>query len=170
MAKSKTSSTINALLRFAAMPVKLSPSSDANDNLKQLSFLLFDIGDESFALAVEHIEGVIDCCSIAPLPSPPDSVVGVTSAHGQMTLVMNLSANNTQSENKQRLVLLKGESQVGLLADRIEDVITISAEDIELLSKRVAEKALKTRRIGNNYFKNRGRSIPIIDFEKLIEA
>jgi purine-binding chemotaxis protein CheW len=170
MAKSKTSSTINALLRLAAIPVQLSPASDEDESLGRVSFLVFDIGEEFFALTVENIEGVVDCTRIAPLPSPPDSVVGVTSARGRMTLVMNLSANHQQSDNRQRLVLLKGESQVGLLADHIEDVITIAAEDIDMRSKRVVGKTVKTREIGNHYFKNKGRIVSIIDFEKLVEA
>lgn len=170
MAKSKTSSTINALLRLAAIPVQLSPSSDENDNSGQLSFLVFDIGEDFFALAVENIEGVVDCSRIAPLPSPPDAVVGVTSVRGRMTMVMDLSANNHQRGNRQRLILLKGESQVGLLADRIEGVVTVSAEDIDMLSKRVVEKTVKTRRMGNNYFKSKGRKVSIIDFERLVEA
>lgn len=170
MAKSKTSSTINALFKLAAISGNRSPASDENDNFGQLSFLLFDIGEEFFALAVENIEGVMDCPRIAPLPSPPDSVVGVTSARGRMTLVMDLSANHHPSGNRQRLVLLKGESQIGLLADRIEDVITLSAEDIEVLSKRVVEKTVNPRPIGTHYFKSKGKRVAIIDFDKLVEA
>jgi chemotaxis signal transduction protein len=170
MAKSKTSSTINALLRLAAIPVKLSPASDENDNPDQLSFLVFDISEECFALAVENIEGVVDCSRITPLPSPPDGIVGVTSVRGRMTLVMNLSASHTPGGSRQRLVLLKGESQLGLLADRIEDVVTLSAAHIDMLNRRVAEKNSQTRWVGNNYFKNRGRMIPVIDFDKLVEA
>ncbi len=170
MAKSKTSSTINALLRLAAIPVQLNPASDENDSSGQLSFLVFDIGEDFFALTVENIEGVVDCARIAPLPSPPDAVVGVTSVRGRITLVMNLSADIHHSDNRQRLILLKGESQVGLLADRIEGVITISAENIVVLSKRGVEKTVKTRRIGNHYFKSKGRNVSIIDFEKLVEA
>ena len=167
MAKSKTSSTINALLKLAAIPVKL---NSENEGHEQLSFVVFDIGEEFFALSVENIEGIVDCSRIAPLPSPPDGIVGITSVRGHMTLVMNLSANHTQGASRQRLVLLKGESQLGLLADRIEDVITLSATSVDMLSKRVAEKNLQTRWVGNNYFKNKGRVIPVIDFEKLIEA
>lgn len=170
MAKSKTSSTINALLRLAAIPVKMSPASDEQDNREALSFLVFDIGEACFALAVENIEGVVDCSRITPLPSPPDGIVGVTSIRGRMTLVMNLSAGHLQGGGRQRLVLLKGESQLGLLADRIEDVVTLSAENLDLLNKRVAEKNSQTRWVGNNYLKNRGRVIPVIDFDRLVEA
>lgn len=170
MAKSKTSSTINALLRLAAIPVKLSPASNENEEQEQQSFLVFDIGEECFALSVENIEGIVDCLRITPLPSPPDAIVGITSARGRMTLVMNLSTNHTQNASRCRLVLLKGESQLGLLADRIEDVITLSATNIEMLSKRVAEKNLQHRWIGTNYFKSKGRVVPILDFEKLVEA
>jgi purine-binding chemotaxis protein CheW len=170
MAKSKTSSTINALLRLAAIPVKLSPASEENEGKEQQSFLVFDIGEECFALAVENIEGIVDCSRITPLPSPPDAIVGITSVRGHMTLVMNLSANQTPGASRQRLVLLKGESQLGLLADRIEDVITLSATNIDMLSKREVEKNLQARWIGSNYFKNKGRVVPVIDFEKLVEA
>jgi chemotaxis signal transduction protein len=169
MAKSKTSSTINALLRLAAIPVKLSAANQEDDNPEQLSFLVFDIGEECFALAVENIEGVVDCSRITPLPSPPDGIVGVTSVRGRMTLVMNLSASHPPG-TRQRLVLLKGESQLGLLADRIEGVVTLNATHIDMLNKREAEKNSQTRWLGTNYFKNRGRMIPVIDFEKLVEA
>jgi chemotaxis signal transduction protein len=170
MAKSKTSSTFNALLRLAALPAKLNPASEENENQEQLSFLVFDIGEECFALAAENIEGIVDCSRITPLPSPPEGIVGITSVRGHMTLVMNLSASQTQSTSRQRLVLLKGESQLGLLADRIEDVVTLSATHIEMRSKREVEKNLQTRWIGINYFKSKGRVVPIIDFEKLVEA
>jgi chemotaxis signal transduction protein len=170
MAKSKTSSTINALLRLAAIPVKLNPASVEEDRQDHLSFLLFDIGEDCFALGVENIEGVVDCSRITPLPSPPDGIVGVTSARGRMTLVMNLSPGSTPGGGRQRLVLLKGESQLGLLTDRIEDVVTLSAEYLDLLNKRVVEKNSQSRWLGNNIFKNKGRVIPVIDFEKLVEA
>jgi hypothetical protein len=39
-----------------------------------------------------------------------------------------------------------------------------------MLSKRVAEKNLQRHWIGTNYFKSKGRVVPVIDFEKLVEA
>ena len=170
MGKSKGSSTINALLRLASIPVKLGRTSREKNEADQLSVLMLEIGDQVFALSVENIEGVVDCPKIAPLPFPPDGIIGATSVRGKMTLVMSLCATSSPSAGKQRLVLLKGESQLGLLTDRIEDVLTLAKDDLEVSGKRVGGKAFKQRWPVSSFFNNKGRRIPILDFERLLET
>jgi purine-binding chemotaxis protein CheW len=170
MAKNTTSSTISALMRLASLPVKRGSANAEADNANQLSVVMFNVGEEVFALQVENVEGVVDCPNLAPLPSPPEGIVGVGSVRGRITLAMNLGVNPNQQVNRQRLVLLKGESQLGLIADRIEDVVTLSKSELEASGKRANEKQVKLRWPVSNYFKNKGRIIPIIDFERLVEV
>jgi chemotaxis signal transduction protein len=170
MPKRKTSSTISALLRLASIPVKLGSPSQENPDGGQLSVLMLEFGEQLFALSVENIEGVVDCPKITPLPFPPDDIIGATSVRGKMTLVMSLGATARSCANKQRLVLLKGESQLGLLADRIEDVLTLSVDELESSGKRFGENDLKQRWPVSSFFKNKGRRIPILDFEGLLES
>src|SRR5262249_16860425 len=84
MAKSKTTSTINALLKLAAIPAKIVASDEGKGSL-QVSVLVFEIGNEGFAIAVESVEGVVDCPNLTPLPSAPEGVIGVVSVRGRMT-------------------------------------------------------------------------------------
>ncbi|MBI3651521.1 MAG: chemotaxis protein CheW [Acidobacteria bacterium] len=172
MTKRKASSTIQALLRLASLPGKLNAADDEPHTADQLSVLMLDIGEEVFAVSVETIEGVVDCPKLAPLPFPPEGIIGVASVRGRMTLVMNLSASNSssQSVNRQRLVLLKGESQMGLLADRIEDVVTLARDAVESSGKRLGNKEPQPRWPVSGLFKNKERRIPILDCERLLET
>jgi chemotaxis signal transduction protein len=170
MPRSKGSSTINALLRLASIPVKLGSTSQEASDADQQSVLMLEIGDQRFAVSVEHVEGVVDCPKISPLPYPPEGMIGVTSVRGKMTLVMSLSTMSGPGASKQRLVLLKGESQLGLLADRIEDVLTIAKDDIEGSGKRLVGSDLQQRWPVSSFFNYKGRRIPILDFERLFET
>ena len=137
-----------------------------------VSVLLFEIGGEGFAIGVEQTDGVVDCPRITPLPDAPDGVIGVASVRGRMTMVMDFSLHASPGESKQRLILLKGESQLGLLAERVEGVVALPPE------KTVARKAGQRpgdRQSGNcrwaviTYFKNAGHDVPVIDVAALAE-
>src|ERR1044072_1687290 len=135
MAKGKASATINSLLKLAALPMKIGDGKAGEGNSEQLSFLVFEINAESFAISVEQIDGIVDAPRITPLPNPPEGISGVASVRGRMTLTMSFSVTEVTNRNKQRLILLKGDSQLGLLADRIDDVITVLKKDVQKATK-----------------------------------
>src|SRR5581483_9762915 len=122
--KSKTS------LSAGSIEPALAGLEPADVPVDVVSVLLFEIGGDAFGIGVEHTEGVVDCPRITPLPSAPDAMIGVASVRGRMTLVMDLSDQANPGEGKRRLILLKGESQLGLLAERVEGVIALEPERI----------------------------------------
>lgn len=138
-----------------------------------VSVLMFEIGEKPFAIAVEHTEGVVDCPRISPLPSPPDGMVGVASVRGKMTLVMDLSLVANPNEGKWRLILVKGDGQAGLLAERVEGVIAL--EPKSLLGIEAGKGAAGSKGIEESlwpvraYFENKGQPVPVIDVERLAE-
>lgn len=158
MAKSKTTSTINALLKLAAIPVQLGAADEAAD-AGQVSALVFETGGETFAIDVQNIEGVVDCPKITPLPTPPEGVIGVTSVRGRMTLVVCLTANRIAADSRRRLILLRGEAQLGLFADRIEDVVSFSEKE-----------ARGDRRQRRAVITHKKRKIQVVDIEQLVES
>ncbi len=172
MAKGKASATINSLLRLAALPVKVGDGDGAAVNTEQLSFLVFEINAETFGLSVEHIEGIVDAPRITPLPNAPDGVIGVTSVRGRMTLAMSFSLAETPNRNKQRLILLKGDAQLGLLADRIDEVITVLKKDIQKATKQNKRNAEGGRAAASSqyYLRHKDRFIPVLDVEQIGEA
>ena len=173
MAKSKATSTINAVLKLASRPVRLE-ATDGEKERDQISVLVFDTGNESFAVGVEHIEGVVDCPGITPLPNPPEGIIGVTSVRGRMTLVFCLNGGSGPGESRRRLILLKGDAQLGLFADRIEDVVSFSRKELrDAVSRRGNPAKPRTEersvRRASLCFQHKGRDIPVVDVDRLVE-
>jgi purine-binding chemotaxis protein CheW len=165
MATNRTTRTIKALLKLLSRPANVGAINDTPDEVKK-SFLLFEIGEESFAVPVENIESVIDCPRITPLPYPPDGIIGVTSIHGKIVLVMKLSGKETMLAQKPRLILLQGDEHLGLLAQRIEDVVTVRVDDLQE-GKKAQQKTFWSAAA---YLENKQRQIAILDVEKLAEV
>lgn len=138
----------------------------------RVSVLVFGIGGGTYAIGVEGTEGVVDCPRTSPLPSPPDGVVGVTSVRGKITVVMDLSLGAAQREGRRRLILLKGDAQLGLLADRVEGVLSLTPRQVRPAGKRDQNSqgaALAESWPSQNYFRSEGREVPIIDTSRLAE-
>ena len=128
MPKSNNDRTANARLMMAAFPLELENKAEGKHD--HLSVLMFEVGGASYAIEVEHTEGVVDCPRITPLPSPPDGVAGIASVRGRMTVVMDLGPKMMEQQLGRRLILVKGDAQLGLLADRVEGVLALEPKNV----------------------------------------
>lgn len=160
-----------------ALPLELMSPDAGNDKTDLVSVLIFDAGENRFAIGVEHTEGVVDCPYLSPLPSAPDGIIGVASVRGRMTLVMALSLDEELNRPKRRLILLKGESQLGLLADHVEGVFAIEPKKLRgATSGKDKSSAREASKVGQSpwparaYFEHEKRRIPVIDVERLVEV
>lgn len=103
----------------------------------QLHDLLpFTIGDRTFAVFTDQIDITAEARPVAPLPKAPAAVVGVVCVRGHMLTVLDAAAILTGAENKWPATLpfvlvLRGDDQLGLVAETCRQTVTISAEDIE---------------------------------------
>lgn len=173
MAKEKKATKNKYDLEVGPIPFALFGADPVEAKPNVVSVLMFEVGGKPFAIAVEHTEGVVDCPRISPLPSPPEGLIGVTSVRGRMTPVIDLSLLANPNEGKWRLILVKGETQAGLLAARVEDVIALEPKNLHRIetgagaagSPGVAEGPWPVR----NYFESKGRPVPVIDVERLAE-
>lgn len=174
MARGKKAAKNKQGLEVGPIPFALFGAGPAEAKSDVMSVLMFEIGGSPFAIAVEHTEGVVDCPRISPLPSPPDGMVGIASVRGRMTLVMDLGLVANPNEGKWRLILVKGEGQAGLLAERVEGVIALEPKDFQragpgkgAAGPQGIEESLWPVRA---YFESRGRLVPVIDAERLGES
>ena len=159
--------------KVGPLPLELISTAEPTRASDQVSVLLFRTGDNRFSIGVEHTEGVVDCPRISPLPSPPDGIIGVTSVRGRMTLVMDLNLASSQPEAKRRLILVKGDAQLGLIADQVEGVVALEPKQLRAMGSK-HDPASKQREPeaawpAKFYFKNEGRRVPIVDIERLSE-
>ncbi|HMG33489.1 MAG TPA: chemotaxis protein CheW [Blastocatellia bacterium] len=139
-------------------------ASSPIDAAESPSFLVFSLGGCDYGIGVETTEGVVDCPSLCPLPDPPDGVIGVGSIKGRMTIVVDLSRGLSQWCGKRRLVLLKGDARLGLLADRVYGV---TASD-----QRTFKGAAESNSFGwpvTAWFEHNDKVIPVLDVDHLIE-
>jgi len=157
--------------------------AEADYDHNSLSVVLFSIGKRSLAIGVEGTEGVVDCPRISPLPSAPDAIVGVVSVRGKITLVLDAdteSSRDTVKEAgrdacKRRLILLKGEAQLGLLADQIQAVLSLPTDAIRYIPENRSGRRLLGGatggvpgiRLARSYFKHGGRKVPVLDLNLL---
>ena len=156
---------------MSSLPLELGAPQSRDDKSEFLSVLLFEVGGAAYAIGVESTEGVVDCPRITPLPGPPDGVAGLTSVRGKMTVVLNLGTTQIETETKQRLILIKGDAQLGLLADRVEGVVALEPKKVRPVSRgksRISEDAFG--RTATSYFKSGSKRVPIIDVDRLYEG
>lgn len=174
MAKSADTGKVKFDLKVGPIPLDLISRESSEEASDLVSLLVFEIGEETLAVGVEHTEGVVDCPRVSPLPSAPDGMVGVASVRGHITLVMDLSHKAALAPGRRRLILLKGESQLGLLADRVEGIVALPPKKVRRLDDEKSKLAARLKEGGNvpyaTFFKADGRDVPIIEVEALARA
>ncbi|HLF85231.1 MAG TPA: chemotaxis protein CheW [Blastocatellia bacterium] len=162
----------NARLMMAALPLEL--GQDPGEGKQELvSVLMFEVGGAPYAIGVEHTEGVVDCPRITPLPNPPDGVAGIASVRGRMTVVMDLGPNVSEQPARRRLILVKGDAQLGMLADRVEGVFALEPGKVRPVAHGKDSLTLQRAEFGwpaGSYFKSGRQRVPILDLERLCEG
>jgi purine-binding chemotaxis protein CheW len=98
--------------------------------------LPFTIGGRTFAVFTDQVDGTAESKPFAALPRAPQAVVGVVCVRGRMLTVLDPAAvlDSTDPHWEQILpyvIVLRGDEQLGLVAESCRDTITISAADIE---------------------------------------
>jgi chemotaxis signal transduction protein len=146
---------------------------DSTSDHDQPSVVRFTVGGSSFAVGVEFTEGVVDCPRISPLPAPPEGIIGVVSVRGRITVVMDLSLSVDLGVGRRRLILLKGDAQLGLLADRIDGVFPLPAAPKKSRGRRKNQLKVAGTRSGAKrwptitYLRTDADRIPVLDIERL---
>lgn len=175
MSRKRDNSIIEANLDSEQVAFEEIESGSAEGQDGVISVLVYWIGASGMAINVEQTEGVVDCPRVTPLPNAPDSILGVASVRGRMTLVMDLRMGNEPGAAKQRLILIKGDRQIGLLADRVEGVVSLrrisqksnSSNRMSALSNKDRSQTLQIPSIC--FFRRKGLELPLIDTDHLAE-
>jgi len=117
-------------------PPAESTHPSAEDGAELHDLLPFTIGEQTFAVFTDQIDATVEARPVARLPRAPAAVVGVVCVRGRMLTVLDaaviLQANEQQwTQTLPFVIVLRGDEQVGLVAETCRDTVTISAEDIE---------------------------------------
>jgi purine-binding chemotaxis protein CheW len=117
-------------------PVPESLDATPEDRAQLHDLLPFTIGDQTFAVFTDQIDATAEARPVAALPKAPPAIVGVVCVRGRMITVLDAAAIMASSEKQWPATLpfvlvLRGDDQLGLVAETCRDTVTISAEDVE---------------------------------------
>jgi purine-binding chemotaxis protein CheW len=97
----------------------------------------FSIGKEEFCIDILKVQEIIRMMEITRIPNAPDFIEGVINLRGKVIPIIdfgkrcNLSGGNEVDENHRRIVVVAiGEKTVGLVVDRVSQVIKLEEEQI----------------------------------------
>lgn len=113
-------------------------TTSKSDEAEQVQWLGFYLGTEEYALDLEVVSELIKPRALTELPQVPDYVLGIISLRGEVIPVVDLKGRLGLKPDElcdlelQRIVVCDGDDQrVGLLVDRISQVVSIPVDEIE---------------------------------------
>lgn len=93
------------------------------------ALLIFTAGQGLYAIDATSVERVVEARFVAPLPVPPPGVVGVATVGGRMRIVVDPGALYGRAEARGAFVVLHGDAQLALAADRVHAVVTAPEDE-----------------------------------------
>jgi purine-binding chemotaxis protein CheW len=132
--------------------------------------VVFKLGNEEFATDIMQIERILDYEKCSKIPYAPPYVEGVINYEDRIMPVISLKIrlglmDNGMPEESKIIVTKNNTDRLGLSVDYVEQVLTISNENVELPPEAI---------IGNDnsyiqgIIKLDGRIIILLDIEKLL--
>ena len=99
-------------------------------------FVTFSIGDDHYGVAIMAVQEIIDWTGTRYLPHQPEYVRGVCSVRGTYIPIVDLRCRFGQGLTEVTplhvfIVVQIGARQVGLLADRVSDIVSVNCADIK---------------------------------------
>jgi chemotaxis signal transduction protein len=105
--------------------------SDAQKHAREVRLMF--VGSQCLGLFADDIEAIAEWHAPTPLPDAPAGVLGVACIRGRMLTVLEAGVlvGATASNERAKVVALRGDEQIGLAVERIGDVVRIAAEEMK---------------------------------------
>lgn len=111
----------------------MEPSEQTDPNTRELA--IFMVGDMPCGLDTALVQEIIKNTQITEVHRAPEYVKGVINLRGEIATVIDLRIKfhmpETQSMSNMEIVVVRhGDEAIGLLVDRVNDVVIASTDDI----------------------------------------
>jgi purine-binding chemotaxis protein CheW len=111
-------------------------AADAMSTTEHIEFISFAIGDAQFGVDIMAVREIREWSNVTPLPKQPDYVRGVLNLRGVVMPVVDLRCRFGQGLTEPTpthiiIIVQIGERQVGLLADRVLDIVSFETGKIQ---------------------------------------
>lgn len=114
---------------------------DLNEKLQETEkvteWVTFYLEDEKYAVNVENVREVLRNSTIAPVPGSPHFVLGIINLRGNIVTVIDshkrFSLNLVEETDNTRIVVVEmSEQVVGMMVDKVDEVVLLKDSDIDL--------------------------------------
>jgi purine-binding chemotaxis protein CheW len=98
--------------------------------------VIFELGNEYFGIHIADVESIVKMQAITVLPKAPAFIEGITNLRGAVLPVIDLRKRFGMPEaaatkNSRIVVVVMGETKVGMVVDGVSEVFSIPEEAIE---------------------------------------
>ena len=101
------------------------------------AFLAFRLGEEWYAVGVEHVREIYQEYEVTPIPCVPDFILGVVNIRGEILSVTDLArlmhAEGATSRSSQApaVVLENAECATAVVVDEVGDIVEVPVDSLE---------------------------------------
>jgi len=134
--------------KTAAMPELAAPAGAEDIAGEMVELLVFKLSNEDYAFKVSDIEEILRPQNVTTVPRVQDFILGVTSLRGKviplLDLKKRLALTGDGEKPRAKVLILKGaKGSVGVLVDRVVDVLRVPGEAIVEPPQHLSESELK---------------------------
>jgi len=135
-------------------------------------FVIFHVKDEMFAVPLAEVKEIIRMPELVRMPLSPVALEGLANLRGTVLPVINLRSvfgfESVGHDDATRVVVLDQGRPVGLVVDRMANVVTVEAADIELTN--TIQSTVDTKLLtGMIKARNGATMVMILDANNLIK-
>jgi purine-binding chemotaxis protein CheW len=102
-----------------------------------IQMVVFEISGKEYGISVYSTKEVIQIPDIVEIPNAPEFIAGVINLRGKIIAVVDLRKHfhfpGETTENSKIIIAKMNEMMIGLIVDRVYEVITISKSQIDLV-------------------------------------
>jgi len=114
----------------------LDEDDDEGEDTQENKYLTFVIGKENFGIEIRYVTEIIGIQSITEVPDVPLYVKGVINLRGKVILVMDVrlrfGVDERSYDDRTCIIVINiNEQPVGLIVDRVLEVLDIQQGEIE---------------------------------------
>ena len=141
----------------------------------EVELVVFDVGDYMCALKSDEVREIIRRQSLTNVRLAPSYVLGVINLRGKIVTVIDMRRKLQTGEaaatirKDERIIIVKsqGDESVGLLVDRVNDILIAKSEEIEQAPKNLGDGL-------GHYFKGilkmKDSLVAVLDAERILMA
>jgi len=145
-------------------------AEENKDIEERVQYIVIRLGEERYGINIISIDTIVKMQPITRIPKMPAYLKGVINLRGEVIPVMSMRLKMGFEEDEitksTRIIVLKLEQEgnIGFLVDEVNEVVTLSASEIEKVSHNSADE--KTNLI-SGIGKHNGQLISLFDLSAI---